>query len=430
MKNKIFLLLNLIILTTIGIQDLKSQTIDTNNRLPITYNDYWTQVLHNNINYLSQQYNIQIADANIQVSKMIQNPNLSFEGAGSGQPYTFSEYGFTAEISKTFELFPKRKAKINLAISEKELSIALLQDFFQNLQIQTTLVYLEALKNQFLYEVTQNSYLMMSALAEGDSIRFQLGSINSIDASQSKIEAGILYNEMIFKNSIRNNGFLNLSIQIGKLNIDTLLIPVGSLIQYDRTFDLNNLLILALNNRADLEAARISVKVSQNNLTVSKRNRLTDIDLSLGATNTYGNKITIQKPSNYQIYAGISIPLNFSNINKGEIKMAQYQLIQTELDYKQIELVIQNEVIQAFNNYRSLCKQVENFKTGLLEQSKKVLNGKIYSYNRGETSLLEVLNAQRTYNDLQTSYIETLFSCYAALVELEKAAGFWDITIE
>ena len=131
-----------------------------------------------------------------------------------------------------------------------------------------------------------------------------------------------------------------------------------------------------------------------------------------------------------EIYAGISIPLPFSNFNKGEIKVAQYQIEQAELEYKQTELSIQNEVVAAYNSYNSLCKQVENFNKGLLEQAKTVLNGKIYSYNRGESSLLEVLNAQRTYNDLQISYYETLFSCYNALINLEKVCGFWDITLE
>lgn len=52
---------------------------------------------------------------------------------------------------------------------------------------------------------------------------------------------------------------------------------------------------------------------------------------------------------------------------------------------------------------------------------------KIYSYNRGEVSLLEILNAQRTYDEVQAQYIETLFNYNAALVELERNCGIWDI---
>ena len=55
------------------------------------------------------------------------------------------------------------------------------------------------------------------------------------------------------------------------------------------------------------------------------------------------------------------------------------------------------------------------------------MKGKIYSYDRGETSLLEVLNAQRTFNEIQSSYIEILVDNYMALVELERATGIWDM---
>jgi cobalt-zinc-cadmium efflux system outer membrane protein len=66
----------------------------------------------------------------------------------------------------------------------------------------------------------------------------------------------------------------------------------------------------------------------------------------------------------------------------------------------------------------------------MLDNAQSILNGKIYSYERGETSRLEVLIAQQTYDDLQATYIETVYNSAAALVELEQSAGIWDITIE
>ena len=63
----------------------------------------------------------------------------------------------------------------------------------------------------------------------------------------------------------------------------------------------------------------------------------------------------------------------------------------------------------------------------MLKQAKNVLDGKIYSYHRGEVPLLEYLNAQRTYDDVQAQYIETLYNYSVALVELEKSVGIWDI---
>ena len=63
----------------------------------------------------------------------------------------------------------------------------------------------------------------------------------------------------------------------------------------------------------------------------------------------------------------------------------------------------------------------------MLEEAKQVYEGIKYSYQRGASSLLEVLDAQRTYNETQQAYAETLFGYASALVELENAVGIWDI---
>jgi cobalt-zinc-cadmium efflux system outer membrane protein len=95
--------------------------------------------------------------------------------------------------------------------------------------------------------------------------------------------------------------------------------------------------------------------------------------------------------------------------------------------YQQAELQITVEVAQAYYQYLGARKQVQQFDLGLLAQSLKVLEGKVYSYRRGESSLLEVLNAQRNYNDTQLAYHNAVFQYSSSLVELERAIGIWDI---
>ena len=83
--------------------------------------------------------------------------------------------------------------------------------------------------------------------------------------------------------------------------------------------------------------------------------------------------------------------------------------------------------MQAYFNYQAVKKQVAQFNNGMIDGTQKILNGKIYSYKRGETSLLEVLNAQRTYNDVQQDYYQTLLNYASSLINLERNAAIWDI---
>jgi len=134
-------------------------------------------------------------------------------------------------------------------------------------------------------------------------------------------------------------------------------------------------------------------------------------------------------PSFTGVTAGIAIPLKFSNLNKGTLHAARFRQQQADAQYQQALLQVQTEVLNAYRSYDAFCKQVERYENGMLDQAREVMDGKIYSYNRGEVSLLEVLDAQRTYDDVQAQYIEALFNQSAALVELEKSAGIWDMEL-
>jgi cobalt-zinc-cadmium efflux system outer membrane protein len=188
------------------------------------------------------------------------------------------------------------------------------------------------------------------------------------------------------------------------------------------------LITTALNNRADLLAALQNKKISQNLFKLAKANRVIDLGLATGITYaSYVRNVIAPTPAFTSVNAGLNIPLKFSNNRPGELQAAYYAELQSDAQYRQIELEIQNEVTQAYFNYVALKKQVQQFNYGLLQDAKAVLDGKIYSYQRGETTLLEVLNAQRTYNEIQQTYYQTLYNYAAALVNLERAAGIWDI---
>jgi cobalt-zinc-cadmium efflux system outer membrane protein len=92
-----------------------------------------------------------------------------------------------------------------------------------------------------------------------------------------------------------------------------------------------------------------------------------------------------------------------------------------------VELQITAEVTQAYYLYSAKEKQMEQYEQGLVANAEKILQGRIYSYQRGESGLIEVLNAQRTYNDLRKEYYETLNDYSSALVELERSAAIWDL---
>ena len=393
----------------------------------IDYQSYMELVLKQNIGYAAEKLNINIANAEIKAAQVFNDLTLGAEFADNDERNMQMGRSLSVELSKTFAP-GKRSANIDLAKSEKELTDALLEDYFHSLRAEATLAYFEALMQAELFQVKQQSYKNISKLAISDTIRHQLGKIMKIDAIQSALEAGMARNELIEMRAELHNSYSSLGLWIGKFSGETLLVPEGSLRLSERIFHTEDLLQTALHNRADLAAAMKNIDVARKALKVAKRERNMEFDLALGYNhNTEVRNEMAPAPMFNGVTLGVAIPLKFSNMNRGAVHAAGHRAQQAELNYQQAELEVQASVIQSLRKYKAALEQVQSFDNGLLQDAKSVMEGKIYSYERGESSLLEVLDAQRTHDELQAAYIEALYRCVVALVELERNSGVWDI---
>ncbi len=406
-------------------------TVHAQEKRILTFSEYLENVKNSNVSYLAEKYNVDIADAAVKASKVFPDPELSVSYANNQNWDLQMGYGVDAELSYTLELGGKRKVRMRLAQSEKEMTEALLEDYFRNLRADATIAYLEALKQKALLEIQRSSYHQMARLAQADSIRFRLGDITEVDALQSKLEASTMLNNLYESEGELHDALVQLALLQGSPNVELPDSIGDDLAYYQRYFDLSTLITEAQNNRADLQAALKSNEVSQNNLRLARANRAIDLGISIGGTysSIVRNEIA-PAPAFKGIMAGVSIPLKFSNTNKGELRAARFAAEQQERQYEAVQLQISAEVVQAYHQYMTACRQVEQFNTGLLQEAETIFQKKRYSYERGETSILEVLNAQRTHNEVQVSYNETLFTCAVALVELERACGIWDIEMD
>lgn len=473
--------------------------------VPLTYTQYLEKVCAGNLEYAAEKLNVDISEAEVTAAKVFNDPNLSVSYSNNEDHRLQMGQSVEVELSKTFT-FGKRGAGLALARSESELTRALLADYFRNLRADATISYLEAIKQQALYQVKRHAYHQMKTLAQSDSLRFSLGQIREVDAMQTQVEARILCNELLQAGAELENTFSALSLLMGCIASDTLYHPTASLysaaglssdagvssdaalpleaglssdatlpsevgLSFDtsqssgaelsleaglssdaalpsdvglpsetflstetslhlarRDFILSDLLATASVNRTDLTAALKNQEVATRALKLARRERNTDVDLSIAVSRN--NRVRNEEapaPPFTGITAGIAVPLKFSNFNKGAVRAARYREQQAALQYQQASLQVQTEVMQAYRNYQSFTQQVQQYDNGLLSKAREVMKGKIYSYSRGEVSLLEVLDAERTYDEVQAQYIETLFNYHVALVELERSAGIWDI---
>ena len=392
---------------------------------PLYFNEYLTYVKDKNLGLAAQKYNVGMAEASILTAGIFPDPQIEMETSNNG---VSKDMGHTIEgaISWTLELGGKRKARIETAKNEAEYSKLQLQDYLRNLLADATLGYIEALKSKALLNVQKESYQSMLKLAKSDSIRYKLGDISKVTSQQSKLEASSLLNEVYHLEGTQQQSVTALSDFIGSDSTEKDV--NGDLNSFNRNYNLNDLITQAVNERSDLLASKQNINTAASRIKLEKANRIIDLGLSAGAGhNTVANNEIAPSPAVNTVKLGISVPLKFSNRRNADLKIAEMGYSQAETEYRQIENSIRMEVTQAYQQYSSAQKQLQQFDNGMLKEAENILKGITYSYQRGESSILEVLNAQRTYNELRQNYFQLLAENAAALIDLERKAGIWDI---
>jgi len=396
---------------------------------PVTLSQYLSGVIKGNLGYIAGQFNVSIAEAELKASKVFPDPEVSIAYANNQDNTLQMGQSVEAGISYPVNLGNKRGAGIALARSQHELSQLMLDAYFQNLRADAALSYFTALRDKNIYLLQEDIYKKLSGLAKADSIRLEAGEATGIDALQSSLEARSQQTEVFQSLADKENSYINMMLLLGKKISDTLDSPSDTFPYHQRDFNLNMLINSAIESRADLLVAIKNREVSEKNLKLLKANRAFEFSLDAGYSHNSVVKNEIAPAPAYNgLSAGITLPLKYSSLNKGSLKAADLAVRQSQTLYEETELQITSEVIRAYNDFIAQSRSVEHYNMGLVEDAGKILQGRIYSYQHGESGLIDVLNAQRTYMELQLNHLEALFGYTAALIELERAAGIWDIS--
>ncbi len=335
--------------------------------------------------------------------------------------------GGIMELSQTISP-GRRSIAVKLAHSQQEIANATLTDFFRVLREEATLKWLEAVKLREIIEIKKKSYKEQIEMMQSDSIRRAHEIINDLDALQNRVETSNSYKSIVESESEMYSLFLELTNICGMSGTDTVIIPERKNIWNTHKYELNKLVEEALVNRWDLVAASKEFDRSKLAVVAARRDRIPEFDLFIayGLNSEVKNELA-PAPRHGGVEFGVSFPIPLFNRGKGEIKSAQTSQREAELRYRQAELQVKNEVLTNYYSFVSAEKRLKLFSSGTVKYAREVLDKKREDYYKGEIHLIEVMDAQRSYDDVIYSLYSAIYDKSLALVKLQSAAGIWDI---
>jgi cobalt-zinc-cadmium efflux system outer membrane protein len=178
--------------------------------------------------------------------------------------------------------------------------------------------------------------------------------------------------------------------------------------------NLEDLQLKALQNRPDLRAAQQGVTAANSQLVLQKAIGKQDVTVQ-------GNYSHVNGLNAATFYG--SIPLPIFNRNQGEIARARFAITQAQELEKATNGQALTDVYDAYKDLRSNDKVVLLYVSTYLDVATRSRDISEYSYRHGGASLLNFLDAERSYRATQLAYRQALASYLLALEQLREAVG-------
>jgi cobalt-zinc-cadmium efflux system outer membrane protein len=176
----------------------------------------------------------------------------------------------------------------------------------------------------------------------------------------------------------------------------------------------DDLKMLALRQRPDLRAAQLGVTAAQSQLALAQANGKKDVTAQINYTH-------VASMSTASLFGSIQLPL--FDRNQGEIARTRSAITQSqELSIEQSSVVL-TDVTNAYEALRTNDAVVTLYQSGYLKQAKDSLDVSQYGYQRGAATLLDYLDAERSYRATELGYRQSLASYMIAIEQLRQAVG-------
>jgi cobalt-zinc-cadmium efflux system outer membrane protein len=183
----------------------------------------------------------------------------------------------------------------------------------------------------------------------------------------------------------------------------------------------DSLVANAVEHRPDLKAAGLQNDRARAQVALAKRNRFPDLSLNLQYSQQAGTTADAAQPPTVSLGVAGTLPLFYFLL--GEITRAEADRRTQELLRAKVQAQLVSDVEAAHNAFVSSRKLVERKEGRLLERVKRARDLVSLQYQKGAASLLEYLDAQRTFIANNVEYLQDLASYWTAVYQLEAAIG-------
>jgi outer membrane protein, heavy metal efflux system len=382
--------------------------------------------LEKNLGLLAEKYNLDVAETRILTARLRPNPVLTLSGMlpDSGiYNNTISPRDGAIKADFLLERGGKREKRIDLAQRAKSVVQLQLMNTVRTIILDVENACVDLMAAKASLALAQENLHNFQSLVEINQVRVQAGDLAKVDLIRSQIAALQFKNAVIQSESKLKQAGSRLQSLMGYKVYQPSLDLAGEFPRDSLMMPLGELQSLALEKRPDLMASRRDLERSQADLELQIAQGKVDFTLTPEYHRQHANMGENGTISGNLLALSVSTPLPFSNRNQGEIERARKEHLQLGARIQAQENDIRAEVQAAFLQQQSASRQLESMEKEMLSQARQVREITDYSYRQGEASLIELLDAQRAFNETMQSFNEARADYARSLYLLEAVTG-------
>ncbi len=386
-------------------------------------------LIKQNLDLIAFRMEIPMADADILTASLRANPIFyaDYQLLPYGH-YSFLRPGGPQQadlnVNYPLDVTGKRRARTHQYKIAKKVTEAQLQDAVRNQIDNLYTVYVDAVAASLTVKFSETYVRGIRQLLARNEQLFRSRLIREAEvlAVRARLELAELQVREAKQAQIKANRALALMLNLPLENATTLQVrdPIGQL--RPAPMPREELVRTALGIRPDLLAIRMGVRRSEADIRAARASAYPDVYV-LYQPYTFQNNTYLGVQSAYSWTLGLTATIPLYNRNQGNIVRAKINRDQTGVQAASIERGVIRDVLDAAQELEQSLISVQEYRNEIIPANTQMRDAARTLYLKGETSVLDYLEAQLAFNEVVKQYRDALVRHRRAILDLNTAVG-------
>ncbi len=384
-----------------------------------TWGEVRERFRQNNPNLLAGQLTIAENRAIEVTAGLRPNPELGvvsdqFRIFNSRPLASLNDFQLTPTLSQLIERRNKRQLRVASARLGTEISTTDQLDLERNLTFSLRDAFNRVLQAKALLQLARENLEYYDRVVRVNNERLTAGDISRVDfvrvdLQHVQFESDLVNAQVNLKTAkIQLLAFLNDRRPVDRFDI------TGDFEFIDRVLVLDELRRQALEVRPDLRSAVTAVERARADHRLAIANGSTDPIVGLEYQRLTGEST---------LGFAVTFPIRIFDRNQGEKARTSLVIQQNERNRQNVEAGVLRDVESGVASLESVVSLLKAYRDRYLPESTEIREKINFAYTNGGASLLDFLDAQRSFRDTQVAYLNLLGNYYTAANQLNLAVG-------